>query len=87
MIKIEERKIYVDIPIGKLCAVVGGNPEEYPEIYVYIERNDGVEIDLVAAGYEKQEAEVCAYLYGDTSTEEWTKKYKWSAEEINIPCN
>lgn len=46
------QKIVVDTPLGKLCAIVGGDPKNYPEIFVYIERDDGIEIDLVAAGVD-----------------------------------
>lgn len=80
----EEKKICVDTPLGKLCACVGGDSENYPTIYVYIERNDSVEIDLVAAEVDLQTQEAKAYLYGDTATEDWTKKHIWSAAEVNI---
>lgn len=82
----KERKISVDTALGKLCACVGGDPN-YPEIFVYIERPDGVEIDLVAAEVDVETCMASAYLYGDTSTEEWTKKHSWSECEINISCD
>lgn len=42
----DTQKIFVNTPLGKLCAVVGGDPD-YPEIFLYIERDDGIGIDLV----------------------------------------
>lgn len=82
----ENKKIFVDTPLGKLCACVGGD-FDYPEIFVYIERNDGIEIDLVAAEVSIESKEAHAYLYGDTSTECWTRKHSWSEEAINIECD
>lgn len=80
-----EKKIYLDTPLGKLCAIT--NIEgEWSEIYVYIERPDGVEIDLVAAEVNTDEKIVSAYLYGDTTTEQWTQKHTWSEADINIDC-
>lgn len=79
----KEKKISIDTFLGKLSACIGGDPT-YPEIFVYIERQGGVEIDLVAAEVKSEEKVACAYLYEDASTEEWTKRYEWSEEEINI---
>ena len=79
----DEKKISVNTPLGKLCACIGGDPD-YPEIFVYIEREDGVEIDLVAADVSIESNTARAYLYSDTTTEQWTKRHVWSAEEINI---
>ena len=78
-----EKKSYLDTPLGKLCAITN-IADEWREIYVYIEREDGVEIDLVAAEVDTDNKSVSAYLYGDTTTEEWTKKHTWSAADINI---
>lgn len=72
-----------DTPLGVLKATVGGDPE-YPEIYVYIKRHDGVEIDLLAAEIKDDGDSVRAYLYGDTTREEYTKTYTWTADEISV---
>ena len=80
------QKICVDTPLGKLCACVGGDPVDYPEIFVYIERPDGAEIDLVAAEVKPDLEYAKAYLYGDTSTDQWTRSHQWSKSEINIDC-
>ena len=79
------RKISIDTPLGKLCACIGGDAD-YPEMFTYIERPDGIEIDLVAADIKTDDLTANAYLYGDTSTEDWTKCHTWSADDINIPC-
>ena len=81
----DAQKITVNTPLGKLCAIVGGEPNNYPEIFIYIERDDGVEIDLVAAAVDIDDNCAKAYLYGDTRTEEYTNQHIWSKEEINIP--
>ena len=44
-----EKKISVETPTGVLTACVGGDEQNYPEIFIYLVRPDGVEVDLVAA--------------------------------------
>ena len=78
-----ENKIYLDTPLGKLCATTNV-ADEYAEIYVYIEREDCVEIDLVAAEVDAETRRVNAFLYGDTAVDNWTKKHTWGPDEINI---
>lgn len=77
-------KISVETSLGRLEACVGGDPESYPEIFTYLVRKDGVEIDLVACEVNIEKDEAGAYLYGDTKTESWTKHHAWSKDEINI---
>lgn len=77
-------KISVDTPLGVLTACVGGAGEKYPEIFIYIKRQDGVEIDLVAADVNIENMTANAYLYGDTVTEEYTTTHTWTEKEINI---
>ena len=74
----------VDTPLGKLCASTNRDPD-YPEIYIYLKRQDDVEIDLVAVSVDIESETVKAYLYGDTSVDSWTKKHTWNSSEINIP--
>ena len=80
----KEQKISLETPLGRLEACVGGDPVAYPEIFTYLVRPDGVEIDLVACDVNLEEQAAKAYLYGDTSTEEWTRRHCWSKAEINI---
>lgn len=76
-------KISIDTPLGILTACVGADPD-YPEVFVYLQREDGVEIDLVAADVNLDNNTVGAYLYGDTSTDSYTQYHMWTENEINI---
>ena len=77
-------KISVETPIGTLTACIGGDPDNYPEIFTYITRPDDVEIDLVAVEVKKEERFARAYLYGDTATDAYTETHDWSEIEIDI---
>lgn len=79
----EPKTISINTPLGKLTAVIGGDPD-YPTIYTYLERPDGVEIDLVAVSTDGHNDKLTGYLYGDTTTDCYTREYKWSKEELNI---
>ena len=79
-----EKKVSVHTPLGELTACVGFDEESYPEIFVYLVRPDGVEIDLVAADVDVETKCARAFLYGDTSTCEWTKQHIWTEGEINV---
>ena len=79
----EENKISLDTPLGKLCAGTTGS-EEYPGIYIYMARPDGVEIDLVIAEVDAEQKEAAAYVNVDTSDENWIKKHIWTEEDIDI---
>ena len=78
----ENNKISVKTTLGNLTACIGGDPEEYPEIFIYLTLDDGTEIDLVAAEVCPSERSVKAYLWGDTMTDEWTRSHIWSEDEI-----
>lgn len=80
-------KIAVETPLGRLEACIGGNPEDYPEIFTYLVRPDGVEIDLVACEVKIEEDIAQAYLYGDTSTYDWTKREVFTDDnsECDVP--
>lgn len=80
----ERKRVSVQTPIGVLHAEVGLDEVNYPEIFVYLEREDGVEIDLVAAGVDVDYRITNAFLYGDTSTEEWTARHSWTEDEIKL---
>lgn len=82
--KLAEGKISVQTPIGTLTACIGGDPNNYPEIFTYITRPDNVEIDLVAVEVKKEERFARAYLYGDTATDAYTDTHDWSEIEIDI---
>ena len=79
----ENRKISIDTPLGRLCACADADPN-YPGIFVYVERADGIKIDLVVFEVNVASKEAKAYLYGDTSAEGWTERHRWSEADINI---
>jgi hypothetical protein len=79
----EPNTISIQTPLGKLTAVIGGDPD-YPTIYTYLERPDGVEIDLVAVSTDGHDDKLTGYLYGDTSTECYTRTHTWYKDELNI---
>lgn len=81
--KVAEGKISINTHLGVLEACIGGNPD-YPEIFTYIRRPDGIEVDLVAVEVKKEENIARAYLYGDTMTDSYTTTNDWSADEINV---
>jgi hypothetical protein len=80
----DKKLIEVKTPFGTLCAEIGGDEVNYPEIFTYLRRDDGAEIDLVAAGVDVNNGNVKGYIYGDTSREDYTDDVFWTREEINI---
>lgn len=91
--------IEVPCTAGTLCAEVGGD-SDYPEIFAYLRRKDGVEIDICAVqgdgivpegtdaedfdGQKGCNGGLKAYLYSDTSREDWTRCHSFSADELYI---
>lgn len=80
------QKIERNTPLGKLCAAPGGDLD-YPGISIYIERPDGVQIDLAYVEVERSSNTASAYIYEDTVQEEWTRKFVWNQKEINTDLN
>ncbi len=78
----KRRIISVSTPFGELTAEIGGDPENYPEVFVYLKCEDGAEIDFVCVSMDKENNEMDAFLYSDVSTCDWTKKYVWTEEEL-----
>lgn len=85
--KLAENKISVETPLGVLEATVGGDPHDYPEIFTYLVRPDGVEMDLVAVEVKNEGKFARAYLYGDTATDQYTRTHDWTEAELNIQCD
>lgn len=81
-IEIMQNRIEINTVLGKLCAEINDNCD-WKEVFVYIERPDGVQIDLVAAEVLQEDRSASAYLYKDTSSDCYTNKHRWSEEEIN----
>lgn len=82
MEQILSEKISVETPLGRLEACIGGDRQDYPGIFTYIVRSDGVEIDLVACEVKVEEDIAQAYLYGDTETDQWTRSHQWTKDAI-----
>ena len=82
---LSEKKISVQVPLGEITAEIGGDPVEYPEVFVYLKRKDGIEIDLVAVAQNSiNKEDVVAYLYSDTSRDCWEKSFTWHKESLLI---
>lgn len=82
--QIAEGKISVETSLGTLEACIGGDKENYPEIFTYLRRPDGIEIDLVAVDVKKKENTARGYIYEDTTTDQYTHTYDWDANAINV---
>jgi len=70
------KEISVKLPYGELVACVGGDEQNYPEIFVFLRRPDGVEIDLTAVSMDNSEngsKVLQAYLWSDLYSEEWQR--------------
>lgn len=80
--QLAEGKISVDTHMGVLEACIGGDPD-YPEIFTYIRRPDGIEIDLVAVEIKEETNIARGYIYEDTTTDQYTRTYDWDANAIN----
>ena len=79
------KRISVSVPLGELTAEIGGDPENYPELFVYLKRKDGIEIDLVAVAQNNvKEEDLKAYLYDDTSTDSYGRTFTWHEEALLI---
>ena len=79
-----ENRLEVKTPFGTLCAEIGGDPINYPEIFLYIRKPDGIEIDLCCASADIENEQMNAFLYGYPYSDAWTKKYSWNKEDFEI---
>jgi hypothetical protein len=98
-INLRRNSIEVPCSAGTLFAEVGGD-QDYPEIFTSLRRPDGAEINIclvqgdvvVPDGVDPDDCDgqkncnggLTAHLYGDTSEEDYTKSYPFSAEELAI---
>lgn len=76
-------KISVNTSLGVLEACVGADPELHPEIFVYLRREDGAEIDLSVVCVNEDKGEVVSYMYNDPRTDSYTESFRWSEKYIN----
>jgi hypothetical protein len=79
----EPKKIALKIPFGELTAEIGGDPN-YPTIYVYLKRPDGIEVDLVAVSMDQINTMIQAYIYERTDKDDYTENFCWREEQLNI---
>jgi hypothetical protein len=76
-------RISTQTPWGELIAEIGGDPT-YPEIFVYLKREDGMEIDLNVTSANIEESRITTYVYGDVVQEDFTWAHTWSEKELKI---
>lgn len=88
LVKCSPVQIKVPCKNGTLVAEAGGDPG-FPEIFTYLERPDGSQVDLIAAGADLPDQEdgshrggIHVYLYGDTERDDWTKRYLFTEKEL-----
>lgn len=95
----ENNKIEVLCTAGTLCAEIGGDPN-FPEIYTYLRRTDGVEVDVTAVcgdgivpagvnpedfdGQKENDGGLSVYLYKDTSSDCYSERFRISKEQLTI---
>lgn len=74
-----EKQFAIDIPIGKIIAE--GITEPYPEIVIYLKRNDGETINLSSINYESC-GDIESYLWMDVFSDEYTNHKSWPFEDL-----
>lgn len=79
----QEISIPLKNDLGTLCAELGGDPD-HPEIFTYIERPDGIQVDVCAVSQNEHSDGVTILRWLDTSTDQYSDSAIISAESINI---
>lgn len=74
-----EKRFAIDMPIGRIVAE--GFAEPYPEIVIYLQRNDGETINLSSINYDIS-GDIESYLWMDVLSDEYTDYKSWSFEEL-----
>lgn len=74
-----EKQFAIDTPIGKIIAE--GITEPYPEIVIYLKRNDGETINLSSINYESC-GDIESYLWMDVFSDEYTNHKSWLSEDL-----
>lgn len=74
-----EKQFVIDTPIGKIIAE--GITESYPEIVIYLKRNDGETINLSSINYESC-GDIESYLWMDVFSDEYTNHKSWPFEDL-----
>lgn len=74
-----EKRFEINTPIGKIVAE--GLVEPYPEIVIYLKRNDGETINLSSINYDNS-GDIENYLWMDVLSDEYTDHKRWPFEEL-----
>lgn len=74
-----EKRFAIDTPIGRIIAE--GFVEPYPEIVIYLKRNDGETINLSSINYESG-GNIENYLWMDVLSDEYTDHKSWPFEDL-----
>lgn len=74
-----EKRFEVDTPIGKIVAE--GFTKPYPEIVIYLKRNDGEAISLSSINYDSS-GDIENYLWMDVLSDECTDHKSWTSEDL-----
>ena len=74
-----EKRFEINTPIGKIVAE--GFVEPYPEIVIYLKRNDGETINLSSINYDGS-GDIENYLWMDVLSDEYTNHKRWPFEEL-----
>lgn len=74
-----EKRFAIDTPIGRIVAE--GFAEPYPEIVIYLKRNDGETINLSSINYESC-GDIESYLWMDVFSDEYTNHKSWPFEDL-----
>lgn len=74
-----ENRFEVDTPIGRIVAE--GFVEPYPEIVIYLKRNDGEVISLSSINYDIG-GDIESYLWMDVLSDEYTDYKSWPFKEL-----
>nr|DAQ83625.1 MAG TPA: hypothetical protein [Caudoviricetes sp.] len=74
-----EKRFEIDTPIGKIVAE--GLVEPYPEIVIYLKRNDGETISLSSINYDIS-GDIENYLWMDVLSDEYTNRKRWPFEDL-----
>lgn len=76
-----EKQFAIDTPIGKIVAE--GFAEPYPEIVIYLKRNDGETINLSSIDYDiSDDGYIENYLWMDVFSDEYTDYKSWTSKDL-----
>lgn len=76
-----EKRFAIDTPIGRIVAE--GFAKPYPEIVIYLQRNDGETINLSSINYDiSDDGDIENYLWMDVFSDEYTDHKSWPFEDL-----